>query len=96
MPNFVKIPRQLKEFSILALDSDCSVCMVAIRNRGPISVQFRQMRSFLVRKAQAQNFRSIYISTSISVVDFLRGVFAFAIVSLCSVIDPTFENSVWI
>ena len=37
MPNFVKIPRQIKKFLIQVLDSDCSVCMVAICNSGPIS-----------------------------------------------------------
>ena len=30
MPKFVKIPRQMKEFSIQVLDSDCSVYMKAI------------------------------------------------------------------
>ena len=37
MPNFVKIPRQMKEFSIQVLNSDCSVCMAAICYSGPIS-----------------------------------------------------------
>ena len=37
MPNFVKIPRQIKEFPIRTLDSDCSVCMAAICYSGPIS-----------------------------------------------------------
>ena len=37
MPNCVKIPRQMKEFSIQTLDSDCSVCMAAICYSGPIS-----------------------------------------------------------
>ena len=36
MPNFVKISRQIKEFSIQVLDSDCSVCMAAICYSGPI------------------------------------------------------------
>ena len=36
MPNFVKIPRQMKKFSMQALDSDCSVCMAAICYSGPI------------------------------------------------------------
>ncbi len=33
----MKIPRQMKEFSIQALDSDCSVCMAAICYSDPIS-----------------------------------------------------------
>ena len=37
MPNFVKIPRQMKEFSVQTLDSDCSVYMAAICYSGPIS-----------------------------------------------------------
>ena len=37
MPNFVKIPRQIKEFFIQTLDSDCSVCMAAICYSGPIA-----------------------------------------------------------
>ena len=36
MPNFVKIPRQMKEFPIQALDSNCSVCMAAICYSHPI------------------------------------------------------------
>ena len=38
MSNCVKIPRQMKGFSIQALDSDCSVFMAAICYGGPISV----------------------------------------------------------
>ena len=37
MPNFVKIPSQMKEFSIQTLDSDCSVCLAAICYSSPIS-----------------------------------------------------------
>ena len=37
MPNFMKIPRRMKEFSIQALYSDRSVCMAAICCRHPIS-----------------------------------------------------------
>ena len=37
MPNFLKIPRQRREFPIQGLASDCSVCMAAICYRGPIS-----------------------------------------------------------
>ena len=36
MPNFVKITRQMKEFSIQSLDSDRSVCMAAICYSHPI------------------------------------------------------------
>ena len=32
----MKIPRQMKEFSIQALDADCSVCMAAICYSHPI------------------------------------------------------------
>ena len=38
MPNFVKIPRQMKEFSIQVLYSDRSICMTAICYSGPILV----------------------------------------------------------
>ena len=37
MPNFVRIPRQIKNFSIHVLDYDCSVCMAAICYSHPIS-----------------------------------------------------------
>ena len=37
MPNFVKIARQIKKFSIQALDSDRLVCMPAICCSGPIT-----------------------------------------------------------
>ena len=37
MPNFVKIPSQIKKWLIQALDSDCSVCMAAICYSSPIS-----------------------------------------------------------
>ena len=37
MPNFVNIPPQMKQFSIQALDSDCSVCMAAICYSGPLT-----------------------------------------------------------
>ena len=37
MASFVKIPRQMKEFSIQILDSDCLVCMAVICYSGPIS-----------------------------------------------------------
>ena len=36
MPNFVKIPRQMKEFFKQALDFDCLVCMAAICYSHPI------------------------------------------------------------
>ena len=39
MPNFLKIPRQMKEFSIQALNSDRSVCMAAICYSGPMSAK---------------------------------------------------------
>ena len=37
MPNFVKISCQMKELSIQAFYTDCSVYMAAICNSGPIS-----------------------------------------------------------
>ena len=36
MPDYMKIPRQMKEFSIQALDSVRSVCMTVICYSGPI------------------------------------------------------------
>ena len=58
MPKFVKIPRQIKKFPIQVLDSDCSVCMEAIGNSGPISAVATN-EQFLSEKKKLENFRSI-------------------------------------
>ena len=58
MPNFVKIPRQIKTFSIQALDSDCLVCMTAIRYSSPIPA-IPTNEQLLGEKSTDTDFRSL-------------------------------------
>ena len=56
MPNFVNIPRQMKKFSIPALDSDRSICLAAICFSGPMSaVPTNEQRSYPKFKIDISN-----------------------------------------
>ena len=62
MPNFVKIPCQMKEFSIQALDSDRSVNMAAICYSGPISA-VSTIEQFLSEKRADTKFQIDSLTT---------------------------------
>ena len=79
MPNFVKIPRQMKKFSMQALDSDSSVNMAAICYSLPlytisseivllaeviIHAKFRENNSSNKKVFQAGTFINIIIITA--------------------------------
>ena len=95
MPNFVKTSRQMKKFSIQALDSVHSVCMAAICYSDPISTVLKNQQ-LLQKKNMCAKFQNdiskteglvgVYTGRQMDMAELVQLVMLFIYIHICTCI----------